>query len=194
MLTETLEKELGAYHIGEKVRDLRLQRGLRLVELGEHTGLSAAMLSKIERGKLVPTLPTLMRIALVFSVGLDYFFSEQKRRHAFAIVRKEDRIALPAGLNQKAIPYTFESLDYEALEPRINAFLAHFQPIAGEAPQHVHTGIEFIYITNGSMQLIWGGDTYDLHTGDSVYFDSSIEHGYRRVGNEPCTGVVVTQR
>lgn len=194
MLTETLEKELGAYHIGEKVRDLRLQRGLRLVELGEHTGLSAAMLSKIERGKLVPTLPTLMRIALVFSVGLDYFFSEQKRRHAFAIVRKEDRIALPAGLNQKAVPYTFESLDYEALEPRINAFLAHFQPIAGDPPQHVHAGIEFIYITTGNMQLIWGGDTYDLHAGDSVYFDSSIEHGYRRLGNEPCTGVVVTQR
>lgn len=194
MLTETLEKELGAYHIGEKVRDLRLQRGLRLVELGEHTGLSAAMLSKIERGRLVPTLPTLMRIALVFSVGLDFFFSEQKRRHAFAIVRKEDRIALPAGLNPKSVPYTFESLDYEALEPRINAFLAHFQPISGDVPQHVHAGIEFIYIVSGSMELMWGGDAYELRQGDSVYFDSSIEHGYRRITDQPCTGVVVTQR
>jgi transcriptional regulator with XRE-family HTH domain len=45
-----------------------------LVELGKHTGLSAAMLSKLERGKLFPTLPTLLRIALVFGVGLEYFF------------------------------------------------------------------------------------------------------------------------
>jgi transcriptional regulator with XRE-family HTH domain len=46
-----------------------------LVELGRHTGLSPAMLSKIERGQLFLTLPTLLRIALVFSVGLDFFFS-----------------------------------------------------------------------------------------------------------------------
>ncbi len=41
-----------------------------LVELGKHTALSAAMLSKLERGKLFPRLPTLLRIAMVFGVGL----------------------------------------------------------------------------------------------------------------------------
>jgi transcriptional regulator with XRE-family HTH domain len=50
-----------------------------LVELGRHTGLSPAMRSKIERGQRFPTLPTLPRIAMVFSVGLD-FFSPRKRR------------------------------------------------------------------------------------------------------------------
>ncbi len=46
-----------------------------LVELGKHTGLSPAMLSKLERGKLFRTLPTLMRIAMVFGVGLEHFFT-----------------------------------------------------------------------------------------------------------------------
>ena len=62
---------------------------------GEHTGLSPAMLSKIERGLLFPTLPTLLRVALVFSVGLDFFFAGGRDKPLVAIVRKKDRVALP---------------------------------------------------------------------------------------------------
>jgi transcriptional regulator with XRE-family HTH domain len=193
MLSQTLEKELSAYKIGEKVRDLRMQRGLRLVELGDHTGLSAAMLSKIERGKLVPTLPTLMRIALVFSVGLDYFFTDQMKRHAFAVVRQGDRIQLPAGMNMSKVPYKFESLDFEALEPKLNAFLAHFQELEGKhVPMHRHEGVEFIYMISGKLELTWRGELHELSAGDSVYFDASVDHGYRKLGKRPSTGVVVT--
>jgi transcriptional regulator with XRE-family HTH domain len=75
MLSATLQEALQGYAIGEKVRALRLKKKMGLVELGQHTGLSPALLSKIERGRLFPTLPTLLRIALVFSVGLEFFFS-----------------------------------------------------------------------------------------------------------------------
>jgi transcriptional regulator with XRE-family HTH domain len=51
-----------------------------LVELGKHTGFSAAMLSKLERGKPFPALPALLRIALVFGVGLEYFFTDERLR------------------------------------------------------------------------------------------------------------------
>ena len=194
MLSETLEKALSAYSIGEKIRDLRVRRDMKLVELGDHSGLSAAMLSKIERGRLVPTLPTLMRIALVFSVGLDYFFSDEKGRHKFAIVRKQGRIRLPAAFSRNAIPYNFESLDYEALEPKLNAFLAGFLPLEqNKVPLHTHEGVEFIYVVSGKLELTWFGDRHTLEAGDSVYFDARVEHGYRRVGREECTGVVVTR-
>lgn len=193
MISKTLELELSAYNIGEKVKDLRSQRGLKLVELGEHTGLSAAMLSKIERGKLIPTLPTLMRIALVFSVGLDYFFGDQRKRYAFAIVRKADRIKLPAGLDRKVVPFDFESLDYAALEPKIGSFLAHFKNVDdGKVPMHSHAGVEFIYLMSGRLELHWHGETHILEAGDSVYFDAGIDHGYRRLGKEETVGVVVT--
>ena len=62
------------------------------MQLGEHTGLSPGMLSKIERGALFPTLPTLLRISLVFGVGLEHFFVESKERPAIAVVRKRDRV------------------------------------------------------------------------------------------------------
>jgi transcriptional regulator with XRE-family HTH domain len=95
VLSETLAKGLSDYAIGEKLRGLRLKKKMGLVELGRHTGLSAAMLSKVERGKLFPTLPTLLRIALVFSVGLEYFFSDDQTRHVVGIVRRAQRKRFP---------------------------------------------------------------------------------------------------
>ena len=93
MLSETLATGLEHYKIGPKIRALRLKKKLGLVQLGEHTGLSPGMLSKIERGALFPTLPTLLRIALVFGVGLEHFFVESKDRPTVAVIRKRDRLA-----------------------------------------------------------------------------------------------------
>lgn len=194
MLSQTLESELSGYRIGEKIHELRTQRGLKLAELGAHSGLSAAMLSKIERGRLIPTLPTLTRIALVFSVGLEYFFTQQRRRHAFALVRSAQRRKFPAAISKTVVPYLFESLDYEALEPKLSAYLAHFRDVdPRKLPLHKHPGVEFMYVITGRMELTWGKEVHALEGGDSVYFDSTIEHGYRRVGARDCTAVVVTR-
>ena len=73
MLSQTLAAGLESYEIGPKIRALRLKKNLGLVQLGEHTGMSSGMLSKIERGQLFPTLPTLLKIAMVFGVGLEHF-------------------------------------------------------------------------------------------------------------------------
>src|SRR5580693_1111664 len=94
-VNETVAPGLGRYSIGEKLRTLRLRKSLGLVELSKHTGLSAALLSKLERGKLFPTLPTLLRIAMVYGVGLDYFFSDERKRRVVSVVKQEERVRLP---------------------------------------------------------------------------------------------------
>jgi transcriptional regulator with XRE-family HTH domain len=95
MLSPTLREGLKTYAIGPKIRAIRLKKKIGLVDLGRHTGLSPAMLSKIERGQLFPTLPTLLRIALVFSVGLDYFFSGSREKPTIGVVRRRDRLRFP---------------------------------------------------------------------------------------------------
>ena len=70
MLSSTLRIGLDAYAIGERLHALRMKKKMGLVELGKHTRLSPGLLSKLERGRLYPTLPTLLRVALVFGVGL----------------------------------------------------------------------------------------------------------------------------
>src|SRR5688500_12262339 len=116
MLTSTLREGLDAYSIGPKLRGLRLTKKMGLVELGKHTSLSPAMLSKIERGKLFPTLPTLLRIALVFGVGLDYFFVGAREKPTIGIVRRRERLRFPDRQGTREPAFHFESLDFAAVE------------------------------------------------------------------------------
>ena len=191
MPTKALTEDLSRYDIGGKVRKLRLGKKLGLVELGQHTGLSAAMLSKIERGRVFPTLPTLMRIAYVFSVGLEHFFTEPQ--HAMAVVRSEDRIRLPASPGSRSAAYQFESLEFPVREPRFRAFYVEFGEVdERKLERHDHTGAELIYVISGSLELRVGENEAVLRAGDSVYFDSSVAHAYRRRGKKTCSALVVT--
>ena len=96
------------------------------MQLGEHTGLSPGMLSKIERGVLFPTLPTLLRIAFVFGVGLEHFFIESEERPEMAVIRKRDRLRLPDRAGEDPPSYFFESLDFPVTDRKMEAFFAEF--------------------------------------------------------------------
>jgi transcriptional regulator with XRE-family HTH domain len=192
-LPDTITDGLGRYSIGEKLRGLRLRKSMGLVELGKHTSLSAALLSKLERGKLFPTLPTLLRIAMVFGVGLDYFFTDERKRRIVGVVRKEERVRFPERPGAQDVPYYFECLDYRATERKLSAFLAEFQELPLEKVKpHQHAGVEFLYVLKGSLALKIGSDEYVLEAEDAIYFDSAVLHSYRRRGAKPCTGVIVT--
>ena len=191
MLSETLAEGLSAYRIGDKIRALRKAKRLGLVRLGEHTGLSSGMLSKIERGQIVPTLPTLLRIALVFGVGLDHFFSEDRERPAFAVVRGAERLRLPEQSGSAAPAYFFESLDFRATDRRMDAFLAVFPAGAAASEPHRHPGAEFVYVLEGTLAIGFDGQEAVLEATDAAYFDSDASHRYQGRGDGPCTAIVV---
>ena len=193
MLSTALQQGLTEYAIGEKIRTLRLKKKIGLVELGAHTGLSAALLSKIERGRIFPTLPTLLRIALVFSVGLDYFFAGARQKPILAVARKATRIALPERAGAREVAYRFESLDYGATERRFNAYYAEFlpQPKVLMRP-HSHPGVEFLYVLQGTLHLQVGEEEQVLEACDAIYFDSNVPHAYRRAGARNCSAIVIT--
>lgn len=193
MLNQTIVDGLEPYRVGEKIRTLRLRKSMGLVELGKHTSLSPAMLSKLERGKLFPTLPTLLRIALVFGVGLEHFFTDERKRHVVSIVRKKERLRFPESPGGGVVAYHFESLDFKTTERKVNAFFAEFEEMPPEkVRQHQHPGIEVLYVIAGKLEMTIGSDGFQLAAGDAIYFDSSVRHGYRRVSKTSCTGVVVT--
>jgi len=193
MVSKELKETLDRYHVGEKLRSLRLRRKMGLVELSKHSGLSPALLSKLEHGKLYPTLPTLSRIALVFSVGLEYFFADERLRHTFAIARKNERLRFPEAPGTRELAFEFESLDFPATERKFNSYFAEFRPVAPEKVRlHQHQGVEFIYVLKGRLALKVGTGTEFLEAGDSLYFDAQLPHGYSRAGTKPCSALVVT--
>ena len=193
MLSPTLREGLKEYAIGPKIRAIRLKKKIGLVELGRHTGLSPAMLSKIERGQVFPTLPTLLRIALVFSVGLDYCFAGSRDKPNVAVVRHKDRLRFPEKPGGRDGAYEFESLDYPAVERRLNGYYVEFFPVAADkVRRHQHPGGEFLYVLGGTLCVQIDDEEHTLEARDSMYFDSSTPHGYRRSGAKTCTAIVVT--
>lgn len=193
MLSKSLEAGLSKYSIGEKLRALRLRKKIGLVDLGKHTGLSPALLSKIENGRLFPTLPTLLRIAMVYSVGLEHFFAAAEAGPVLAVVRRAERQRFPESPDADAVSYHFESLDFPAKDRRLNAYYAEFHPLAPEkVRRHQHAGVELIYLLRGVLEVRVGADEHTLEEGDAMYFDASVPHGYRRVGKTPCAAIVVS--
>jgi len=191
MTSPTISRGLKAYGIAARLRALRLRKKMRLVELARHTGLSAAMLSKLERGLLFPTLPTLLRIALVFGVGLDHFFSAALPRQALGIVRKRERTRFTERLGGRDAAWEFECLDFTATERKLNAYWVRFQAPTRQR-SHEHAGAEFIHVLRGSLRLQLAGEEHQLDEGDSIYFDASQPHAYARAGAASCEAVVVT--
>ena len=190
---DVIKNVLSGYDIGQKLRHLRLRKKIALVDLGKHTGLSASMLSQLENGKLIPTLPTLARIAMVFDVGLDFFFGEKRSKRVFSIVRAHDRMRFPE-LSDNPVPgYYFEVLAYGAVDKNMSAYLAEFpKRETMELSKHSHDGAEFIHVLHGSLAINYESEEHILETGDSVYFDSSEAHSYHGKSDSPAKAIVIT--
>src|SRR5208283_3793493 len=90
---------LEPYSIGMKLRALRTQKRLTLARLAAETGLSTALLSKLETDRMIPTLPTLATISRVYGVGMSYFFKEPSH-HSLSITRKAQLLGQDRGTEQ----------------------------------------------------------------------------------------------
>lgn len=191
MASEIIATGLKKYGIGSKLRRLRLRKSMGLLELSRHTGLSTALLSKLERDVMHPTLPTLLRIAMVFSVGLEYFFNPEPRP-VLEIVRKKDRLRFPESADTARVSYYFESLDFPAPNRALNSYFAEFEAVDPEhSRMHEHPGIEFLYVLSGRLELRTSEDRHELAEGDAIYFDCAVPHGYRKLGARRTTALVV---
>lgn len=180
--------------IGDRIKYLRQRKGMGLVELGRHTGLSASFLSQLETGRVVPTLRNLARIAIVFSKDMSYFF-EPERSELFRVLRAEDRQRLPqSGVEDPG--YFFESLGHVPMDGGISPYVAEFLPgTPKRQPRaHSHAGAEFLYILNGCMRLTHDNQADTLEGGDAVFFHATTTHSYERVGDENCLALIITMQ
>jgi quercetin dioxygenase-like cupin family protein len=151
------------------------------------------MLSQLENGKLVPTLPTLARIAMVFDVGLDHFFGDRRRKKLFSVVRATERMKFPDRPGSPKPDFWFECLAFSAQDKSLQAYLAEFpKREEAEIHEHYHEGAEFFHVLDGSICVRYQNEDYVLNPGDSVYFDSSEPHSYQGLARTPSRAIVIT--
>jgi transcriptional regulator with XRE-family HTH domain len=192
MPSDTITAGLKKYGIGAKLRRLRLRKSMGLLELSKHTGLSPALLSKLERDLMYPTLPTLLRIAMVFSVSLEYFFNAEPKP-LVEIVRKKERLRFPESQDAEHPSYFFESLDFPVTNRLLSSYYAEFEAVElKDLRTHEHPGVELLYVLSGRLEIRSDAAEHILNEGDAIYFDSAVPHSYRRLGTKLTGALVVT--
>jgi transcriptional regulator with XRE-family HTH domain len=179
MTTVTAPDQL---QIGPRVRSLREAMGLSLRDLGERSGVSAPMLSQVERGETSPTLATAGRIAH----GLDLSLSQLLRldeSDGVTVVPADAR--QPGGARQQG--HIYEVLTPSLPGQRAEVSSHTLAPGAitagpGDPPMHEPGSRETAVVTKGSVRLVCDGVPYDLGTGDAVTFDADLSHHFENRG------------
>ena len=179
---------LEPYCIGMKLRSLRTKKRLTLSRLAAETGLSTALLSKLETDRMIPTLPTLATISRVYGVRMSYFFSEPAV-HTLSITRKAHLQGHERGVESvKSIP-----LNAVSEGTQLVARMLEFPPGGASYPREPsHERSVLIYVLEGRLQIDAGGMHELLETGDCVYLESEMAIALSAAGKHRCRILSVT--
>lgn len=163
--------------VGQRVRALREGMGLSLRDLAERSGVSAPMLSQVERGDTSPTLAVAAKIAS----GLELSLSQLLRLDeggSVSVVRAEKRLR-GGGARGHAYEVVTPGLPGQRAEVSLHVL----KPGAAtggpdDPPIHEPGARETAVVTGGRVRLVCDGTTYDLEEGDSVTFDADLPHHF----------------
>jgi transcriptional regulator with XRE-family HTH domain len=168
--------------IGARVRALREAQRLSLRDLAERSGVSAPMLSQVERGETSPTLQVAARIA----AGLELRLSQLLRLDEDGIVTVVRRAERRTG---GADGHRYEILTPPLPGQRAEVSLHRLAPGAttggpGDPPMHEPGSRETALVQSGTAELIVDGARHELHAGDAVTFDADLPHHFENPGKE----------
>ena len=183
-----LVEAVSSGRLGVRVRELRKGRGLTLDELAASSGVSRAMISKLERGEKNPTLVIAARLAEGLGVSLSRLAGVEERREV-VVVRKERRPVLrdpETGLERQSLSPTFAARGVE--------FLRNVVPegsTSGDFPPHRKGVEEHLVVERGQLEATLGGETYLLREGDALFFEADVPHRFDNVGRGECSYYLV---
>jgi transcriptional regulator with XRE-family HTH domain len=161
--------------IGIRIRSIRTQQGRTLDDVAQACDCSKSLLSKIETGKVVPALATLSKIANALGVRISRLLEDgedlQPALTPNLIDRPEQFVATDKG-------YTIYAVAPHFLNKKMQPVLVYGRK--GEVLPHSvsHAGEEFIIVLHGELKAHIGKSEYHLRQGESIYFESSYEHGF----------------
>jgi len=160
--------------LGALLRAIRNARHLTIKEVAAKAGVSSSLLSQIERNRISPSLDTLLQILEVYGVPPNKFFKDYETSSRVEIIRKDDRMTY----QRKGFKYEKLCGDSQAKgNHSFNAFFLELSPGQQRGDESDgHLGRELGIVIQGSAQLIYGQETYEINKGDSVSFFSQIPH------------------
>jgi transcriptional regulator with XRE-family HTH domain len=181
-------EEVSSGRLGERVRALRGERGLTLDLLAGCSGVSRAMISKLERGEKNPTLVVAAKVAEGLGVSLSQLVGVEEKRE-IVVVPRERRMVMRdpgTGFERQLLSPSFGGRGIE--------FIRNVIPegsTSGEFPPHRRGVEEYVVVEKGQLRAFLGEEDYLLEEGDALYFDAGVPQRFDNVGDGECSYYLV---
>lgn len=156
--------------IGNKIKALRVLKGLTQEELADRAELSKGFISQLERDLTSPSIATLVDILQVLGTDLNNFFSDEPDEQI--VFKDQDYFEKVDNELHNTIEWIIPNAQKNAMEP-IRLTLS---PGGSTYPDVPHEGEEFGYVLSGSISIHIGKKTYKAKKGESFYFTPSSSH------------------
>ncbi|MEZ7125442.1 helix-turn-helix domain-containing protein [Nonomuraea sp. AD125B] len=169
--------------VAARLSELRRERGLTLTTLADWTGISAAHLSRMEKGERQPSIGSLFQLARAYGISLGELVGEGRPAEHHVV-----RGATAPVHDGPDGPYATMT----GLGPR-SALEAVRLDLTADRPERtaVHAGEEWVYVVRGQVAARIGGEEVALAAGDALHFDASARHSLWSRGG-PATVLIVS--
>lgn len=166
--------------LGERVRALRMERGLQQRQLAEKADLTPSMVSQIESGRLTPSLNTLRRLADALGVTIASLFDGQPPGSVVVTRKKDYPVVSFDGSSER-----WTVLGAGLFQGKIRAVVSTLGPRARGVKTDkvvIKPGqMKLFYVLEGSVTLHYNGEQHRLEAGDSALLDGSLPHSWENL-------------
>lgn len=175
--------------VSRRIREFRQEKRMTVQELAERSNVSKGLISQIENGRSIPSLPVLFGIIQSLEIAVSNFFEGLNLQAPNVIVQKKKEYESFTKEDAKGFLYkrifvkniTASTLDFVILELNKNA---KREEVSTDA-------FEYKYIIQGECEYLINGEKYLLQEGDSLFFDGRLPHLPRNTGEGKCIMLIV---
>ena len=168
--------------IGQKIKKARTSKKLKLDQVANETGFSIDYLKEIESGKAMPPVGALLQISRALEIDSGSLLKETEST-------MESRIKAHTKRTEN---YAYTTLTPGAENKHLKAFLVSVEPHQDhKGVGYHHEGEEFVFVLRGKIEVAVGEHVNVLETGDSLHFNSGIQHNMKSISDETSEMLVV---
>ena len=176
--------------VGAKIRSFRQTKNISVEDIAERSGLTVEQITSIENDNNLPSLGPLIKVARALGVRLGTFLDDNDELGP-AVCRAADRerdhsISFSNGAADARKNMEYHALAKQKAGRHMEPFVIDINPTEEKTFKlSAHEGEEFIFVMEGEVEIAYGRETYRLHPGDSIFYDSIVEHHVHGAEGKP---------
>jgi len=177
------ESQIEQLQVGVRIRHARVLKGMRMKDLADKVGYDESMVSKIEAGKVMPSLPMLNKIVTALDRDLASFFGLEIDEHKL-VQTSRDRILVTGDALRVGKGVSYERIVPLAAGNLLEANIHVVEPGGEKVDAITHQGEATGYLIEGEIELTIDGSVYHMKPGDTFFFKAYLPNSYRNRGSE----------